>query len=449
MQISRRGAWFLVPLALLWGAAAEAQQRASLLSGKYGKRIGAIVNVPQRGNAVPSGLGTTNCLTQFAPPFGPNKAGNHIIGLNAGLIGTITAPTPFFQVPANPRGCVPGFSGSTGSGGPLVTGSNPASFTVPPSAFGQPRPATRNVIPVPIVPVIVQFGSSASVMGPRASPLTPRYLGATMTTTVGTAAWRNFRGSAWTTQTGRPGPNFTACWGGGGGPPGELGSCTNINQGTVPLLVKYRGGSNRFGGTMALLLDSRAPGGITVAFINTPLIGPGQIRIQNISAYGSGAVGGGRGYRGTTSPMTPPISRIYNTWVPTYVMTPTGAGGTVTLPLIKSLGPFVSTFPVGAPQTFAGFPFTTGSVLARNTGTQGGNPLTVSLTARGTDARTALGSGNITLVAGGLAPSQAANTGHIDIVSMNFFLPEPDATLLLLAGLLTLVGLARLRRAVL
>ena len=68
-------------------------------------------------------------------------------------------------------------------------------------------------------------------------------------------------------------------------------------------------------------------------------------------------------------------------------------------------------------------PFTTGNVLARNTGTQGGNPVTVSLTAVGTDARTALGSGNITLVAGGLAPSQQANSGHIDIVSMNFFLP--------------------------
>jgi hypothetical protein len=128
-------------------------------------------------------------------------------------------------------------------------------------------------------------------------------------------------------------------------------------------------------------------------------------------------------------------------------MTPTPGGGTTTFPLIKSLGPLVSSLPVGPAANIIGFPFTSGTVLARNTGTQGGNPLTVSLTARGTDARTVLGSGNITLVAGGMLASQAANTASIDIVSMNFFLPEPDATLLLLAGLLTLVGLARLRRA--
>src|SRR5439155_15404807 len=52
-----------------------------------------------------------------------------------------------------------------------------------------------------------------------------------------------------------------------------------------------------------------------------------------------------------------------------------------------------------------GFPWTTMTVLARHTGTQIGNPIISTLTAKGGDTVTAMGKRNLSLVTGGVARS--------------------------------------------
>ena len=86
-----------------------------------------------------------------------------------------------------------------------------------------------------------------------------------------------------------------------------------------------------------------------------------------------------------------------------------------------------------------GFPFTTRTVLARNTGTNLGNPAVTTISAMGFDQVTAMGQRNISLVAGGVATtsfgSQTPNMAQM-------LLPEPGGALQLVAGVVGLLGVA-------
>jgi hypothetical protein len=96
-----------------------------------------------------------------------------------------------------------------------------------------------------------------------------------------------------------------------------------------------------------------------------------------------------------------------------------------------------------------GFPFTTGTVLARNTGTVAGNKRDTTLTAKGGDTVTAMGKRNISLVAGGMARAIIGpvinNTPEIG----QLYIPEPSRAAQLFAGVAALLGIAvwRSRRA--
>src|SRR5436309_15814852 len=95
-----------------------------------------------------------------------------------------------------------------------------------------------------------------------------------------------------------------------------------------------------------------------------------------------------------------------------------------------------------------GFPFTTGTVLARNTGTVAGNKRATTLTAKGGDTVTAMGKRNISLVAGGMGRA------IIGPVISNFpeiaqlYMPEPGRASQLFAGVLGLLAIAASRRRV-
>src|SRR4029079_6510866 len=95
-----------------------------------------------------------------------------------------------------------------------------------------------------------------------------------------------------------------------------------------------------------------------------------------------------------------------------------------------------------------GFPWTTRTVLARNTGTLAGNPRITTLTAKGGDTVTAKGKRNISLVAGGVARSNLmpASSNIPEIAQM--YLPEPGgaASLVAGAGALLIVAVLRARR---
>jgi hypothetical protein len=103
-----------------------------------------------------------------------------------------------------------------------------------------------------------------------------------------------------------------------------------------------------------------------------------------------------------------------------------------------------SNFPAAYNYNF-GFPWTTKSVLARNTGTVVGNPNILTLTAKGGDTVTAMGKRNISLVTGGVARSLigpiTSNTPEIG----QMYLPEPSRAAQLVAGAFVLLGVAAWR----
>lgn len=429
----RRALGLLFATTFLFGTAAEAQKQLSM-TGKFGSHKGPIVQVPQ--------LGNTACLS-------------HTIGLGAGqLVGTATpiwtnitggtadpTPSPIFtgvpngvtkftgRIPANfgkPQfgnlnGCVKASVPVTGGGGGgayVNTAVSPASFTVPVNAFSLPAPATKNVTPVPAAGVL-QFGTQAALRGPFASPLVP------INATAGAPAaqWRRFKKDAWMTQTGRPGANFTACWGpppgGSGTPPGVVRPCAGVAGGTVPLIVKYHGSHANFGGTMGLLFDQTIAGGAgpgSLAISAGPGIGAGQLQIKFNSATATGL--GGKGYRATQT-QAAQVAILYTSFSTTSAPLPGGGSS----PVLAGLGAATSTTTLSTLAQSIQFPLTAGSVLVRNTGgIINSVPQTVTLTAMGTDTRTPGGEGRIQLVSGGFINSIRPSES-IDIVSLTFSAP--------------------------
>jgi len=463
MLRARIGPWLIVAAALLVGGQAMAEVKYSL-NLKWGVRKGILVQVPQ--------LGNTACL-------------NHVIGLNApGIFGTPSPPpfgnnTPFafptsaplIQAPANPgkpfppfnnlNGCVGGSSvasSTMAAGGATITMPRTANggiagggaiFTVPPNFVSIPPPVARNITPVPNVPGVVQFGSRAGVYGPPATPITPL-----KGSPASHAQFRRFKADAWMTQTGRPGLDFTNCWFGGTSlNPLKVQACTNVNQvggglSARPLIVKYKSSAagKNFGGTLSLLYNQDPPASPTTLVISQTPYGylpSGAILVQNNPGFGTAI--GGRGYAATQT-VSDTTRMAYLAF--TSMIQPTGTPTSTMFGTI--VGNFAGTIPgftaTGTLAFLDNMPLTVGTVLARNTGTRGGNPLTVTLTARGYDSRTQWGQGRIQLVTGGFVAS-AGNTPNIEVVTMDFAaVPEPGAAMLLVAGGLYLVGIHRLRR---
>jgi len=109
----------------------------------------------------------------------------------------------------------------------------------------------------------------------------------------------------------------------------------------------------------------------------------------------------------------------------------------------------------GGQSSLSAFGWTTGTVVAKETGTEGGAPATNTLSARGNDTTSITTGGgvrrNLSLVASGFArrvapPSPLSFTNSFGAVSMSF-VPEPGASFALLGGIALLGVLAgRARR---
>lgn len=375
------------------------------MTGVWGNSRGPIIDFPAVGNKACPGL---------------------VMGQNLGLLTVPLITTPPIMstgVPANPNGCVAGHAWTA-----MVTGSNPAAFSIPSYAFSFPFPAVPNIVP-PGPASVIQVNTQISVMGPFPSPQIP--LSPTMgipnqTSPTNVANWRHFRASAWSTQSGRAGPDFTWCL---GNP-----NCANIGGATpAPLITKYTAGPNKFGGTMTLLMGvppGQSAGSIAVV---QPAFPPGAI--AKVALAGGFSFPEGRGYA-VSSVASIPGGKLYAG----YTLTSGGLLGMVTGTIL--------TIPPGTNQAF-GFPWTTGTVLVRNTGnTALGAPNLQTLTAMGSDARTAAGgTGNITLVAGGLTNTSFHQAvPNLGIMRLTF-LPEPGTLLQLASGVVGLAGLGLVRRS--
>jgi len=281
-----------------------------------------------------------------------------------------------------------------GMGGVTATGSGPATLRVPRHRFGG------------------EFTARVALQGPTLVQITTRI---TPDGPVATATLAPGEGPG--SFTWCPGdPDCTA-----GGPPQGAGSRNGR--------VIYRAGANQFGGVMQMLLAGR--GVTSFRYATSPVFMVGH----SFFFYQAGTQHTGGSYaiasmhydpRGiVTIPLVPPT-------INGFVIYPgpqcCGGTGSPFSPLYLST---LTTTPMGfqAAQAISntGFPFTTGTVFAQQTTGTGGPDL---LTAMGSDMRTALGAGNITLVAGGLSfrRSVASSSSYASLgrVKMTLSAPIPS-----------------------
>src|SRR5688572_21415648 len=282
----------------------------------------------------------------------------------------------------------------------------------------------RSAQRVPNATPVIQLATSFKITGPLKTPTTP--LGGSMVMSFAPAAFHAFKKGAWMTQTGRGGQAFTWCWGNPG--------CAKITQGTKPIIVKYKGGGgNAFGGTMAYVITA-LPG------VSSLAVGAGGGAVGFARLSGMGSQPTGRGYASSLTDMLAkgPLWGAYMTM--TVTRPKVGKQKLITM-VTGNLG---SNFPAAYNYNF-GFPWTTMSVLARNTGTVAGNPRITTLTAKGGDTLTAMGKRNISLVTGGVARAvigpAIAHTAEIG----QMYLPEPSRAVQLVAGAIGLLGVAAWR----
>jgi hypothetical protein len=218
---------------------------------------------------------------------------------------------------------------------------------------------------------------------------------------------------------------FTWCWGNPW--------CPEISAGTKPLIVKYAGGGNAFGGTMAYVITA-LPG------ISSLAVGAGGGAVGFVRLSGMGSQPTGRGYASSLTDMLAkgPLWATYKTM--TVTRPKVGKQKLITM-VTGNLG---NNFPAAYNYNF-GFPWTTKTVLARNTGTLAGNPRVTTLTAMGGDTVTAMGKRNINLIAGGLARAVIGPAiGHVPEIAQ-MYLPEPSRAAQLAAGALAMLAIAAWR----
>ena len=393
---------------LLVGSAASAAPKTYVFTGKLTSSHGTLINVPAVGNVDCAGIGLSN-LTVMSGPGGSK------------VPAEMTPPIHSKANVAAPFGCVahvPGKKISTTGAG--VGGA----FVMPARVFSRPFNSYLAAVGVPNAAPLVQLATSFQITGPLATPT--RALGGSMVMNFPAAALHAFKKSAWMTQTGRGGQMFTWCW---GNP-----ACFEISQGTKPIIVKYAGGGgNAFGGTMAYVITASGTSSLAID------AGGGALGLELLAGMGSQPTG-----RGYASPHTDILAKgpLWGAFKTMTVTRPKVGKQKLVTMVTHFLG---NNFPA-AYNYNVGFPWTTRTVLARNTGTLAGNPKITTLTAKGGDTLTAMGRRNLSLVAGGVAHTlmgpAISNTPEI----AQMYLPEPGGAASLAAGALGLLAVAASRR---
>jgi len=424
------------------GLAASAAGAAQnyLMTGKFARSNGPVINIPLIGNNPGNtpNCGRTTMNGAMIPGMTPI-----VQGYRSSITMTMVATPPITMTMfANPQGCI--------SGAGKVTATAPGAgkaVKMPSMAFVKPFPGMTVAVHVPIQPNIPQLATSWRITAP------PMGIGTladppngTMNNGMNTAVFRYFHKSAWLTETGRAGPKFTWCFGNA--------ACTKISQAmgvdkngdpnlaypVHQLMVKYTPGPNRFGGTMSHVVSA----GVNPSSLAITVGGA----IQFLSLAGIGEAVTGRGYADflTDALMGGDAFAMFMVG-PVYVPQLMSSQSLITT--LMTMVPASGTQATVAVNKVFGFPFTTGTVLARNTGTDAQkNPLVVTLTGMGGDLVTAMGARNISLVAGGLAGIDTLATEYPSLDQI--FLPEPAGSAPAIAGVLSLLamGLSRAKRRV-
>jgi hypothetical protein len=427
-------------------------------AGHWTSSRGKIINIPMVGNTPCPPL-----ILHTGPGSGmkATPALHKIIrGVNTQPQMSVTANFSYLKAPAGrDLQCVkqaPNLKLVTNADGKASTAKGKGGgFALPVQAWLKPFPGKVRAVQVKYVPPVIQLATSFKITGPRSKRTTPPAgsmcapmtaggrCGTVMTTgtvmnvmTVATniAPARVFEKSAFLKQTGRAGAMFTWC---PASPPksGAGAPCNFITQAGPNLIVKYTGGGNAFGGTMAYVITTGT--GVSSLALGNPITGfPGAVVFQKLSGMGSQPTG--RGYADFLTDYLDPGPVWLNHMRATVNTTPV-IGPQNIITMVTGYGGKGKS---GSNANW-GFPFTTMTVLVRVTGAK-----TTTLTGMGFDKRgtpTAMGNRNISLVAGGLAVATLAPPigqlpGTPEIASM--FLPEPAKTAQLVAGVAALLGVA-------
>jgi hypothetical protein len=361
--------------------------------------------------------------------------------MNRGPLVDIPAnggPVLCFGADSIASGCVnnlrPANGGIRAAGTPanVVAGGAAAQFTVPSGAFGLAGgTANRQTVPVVGIDQVIQLASQFSLLAPTVS-------GGTGGIVPGGAA--SFQANAWQNdpiQTGggaagltggingvvRLGANFTWC-----PPDGNCDTTAGGSQiyGKYRAQIKYTAGQNAFGGTMNMMLRDTGVVSIRLGATSGPVL---HQLVGGTSNPNFGKQNAGGGYANTRQLQLEP-GPMYSTYMLNTPCTsdfgqepsPAGCG------VIASQGNFVQSLP-GSQNFDFGMPWTTGTVVAQNLEGGAGDPAT-TFTIMGTDRRTALGAGRITLVAGATTERKPTGNHFSAAEVLNILFDPPPAPLL-------------------
>lgn len=359
-------------LGLALAATSAQAQRTLSMSGEWFMNRGPLVDIPANGGArLCGGSPSTGCVNNLQPANG----------------GIPAAVQPV-----------------------QATGTGPAGFSISNNAaFAQAGgAANRQTNPVAGIPTVIQLASQFSLAGPG---LTSMYGGAA---TFQANAWQNDP-----MQAARLGANFTWC------PPN--GACTtptyNQTYGAYRAVMKYTAGPNAFGGTMNMMLRDTAVVSVNIGG------SPPQVLHQLVGGtsnptFGPQMAGAGYGAARQLTLAPGPVHASYNIGTPCtsgfgQEPSPPGCG------VITAQGPFLFNLPSSINRDW-GMPWTTGTVQVRNLpGPVPTNDPSTTFTVMGTDSRTPLGIGQITLVAGATTERIPSGNhfGALEVVRLNFGAP--------------------------
>jgi hypothetical protein len=191
--------------------------------------------------------------------------------------------------------------------------------------------------------------------------------------------------------------------------------------------VKYTSGGNNFGGTMGLVLTTGVTnqGALVIKIGSGMTVGFNQLGIMGGAPA---SVAAGRGYGA--------YDKDYIGSGPAFLNYTLTSGG-----FVGMVSTFIGNLIPNMTNTNLGFPWTTGTVVARHTGTNNSAPIGATVSAMGTDTVTSMGARNIQLVAGSITGNNvagAAGTGNLTVIR----LPEPSRVAQVMAAALALLGVA-------
>jgi hypothetical protein len=427
----------LIASVLLSGVGVATAQNTYPLIGKIVSTRGTFIRIPILGNSF------DNCTGVMR---------GHRTGML--MSPTMTYTNLINQQPAAPFGCV---SIDAVINTPVQLLAPGVTFSVPTSAISKPLPADTVAVSVPLEPQIIQLATSFRVFGPpTARPMTgedaPGHqvmdlmapfpmtatLGPTMLMTAGgtptnLAPLRRFEKNAHADQTGRAGATFTWCY--------NYGACTNVAQGQNMIVKVKNPKANKFGGTMSYLLQT-GPNPSSLA-VGAPPSGP----VALLGLAGMGDQPTGRGYADllTDKIMTGPAFLLHMEGM----VTPPQFGGQMftLITMVTGLTMIAPGTQVAATNKNIGFPWTTGTAIVMQTGSTGGQPMTLTFTGMGSDNSSVLpGRRNISLIAPQVARTNiAGGTNTAGMGFMTLTLPEPGGVAQLLVGALALAAMAAWR----